>query len=84
VAADVGAIATAAAPTVKSTAQAIYVSLQLVTGAADVAGTGAEAGEALEQLQQLVEELGDVLGDSEAEAAGKPLQPPPGIPNFRF
>jgi hypothetical protein len=70
--AEGGAFVTAAKGT---TARAIYVSLQLLTGGAEVADTGAEVTTLTEQLQSIIEM-------AEEESAGKPITPPPGHPAF--
>ncbi len=73
--AEGGAFATAAG--VRSAARATYVSLQLLTGGAELAGAGEEVTSIIEQLQAVVEAI-------EEESAGATLKPPPGVPNFRY
>lgn len=74
--AEGGAFASAA-PSAKSAAQATYVALRLLSGGAETATTGEEVTSALEQLQQVVEQVQDAT-------ANRPIQPPPGVPNYRY
>jgi len=67
----------AAAAGVRSAARAAYVSFELLTGGAEVAGTGEEVTSAMEQLEEIVEAI-------QEESAEAPLKPPPGVPNFRY
>jgi uncharacterized protein RhaS with RHS repeats len=72
--AEGGAFAAAAG---SSTARATYLSLNLLSGGAETAATGEEITSSSQQLQQIVQEL-------QEETAGKSLQPPPGVPNYRY
>jgi RHS repeat-associated protein len=75
--AEGGAFLSAAAPAARSATQATLLSLRLLTGSAEASATGEEIPSAIEQLEEIASEI-------QEEAAGTPLKPPTGVPNYRF
>jgi hypothetical protein len=65
----------------KPALQATVASLQLMTGAADIAAPEAIETE-LELVSNEIKELGDITSEAQEDLLTKPLPPPPGYPRF--